>query len=63
MDLADLSDKMDENDDYRFRLTVIDVFRRWAWAEPVKTKSGPDVDKALMAVFHRAGAHRPNKGT
>ena len=37
MDLADLSDKMDENDDYRFRLTVTDVFSRWAWAEPVKT--------------------------
>ena len=55
MDLADLSDKMDENDDYRFMLTVIDVFSRWAWAEPVKTKSGPDEVKALTAVFHRAG--------
>ena len=27
MDLADLTDKMDENDDYRFMLTVIDVFQ------------------------------------
>ena len=53
MDLADLTDKMDENDDYRFMLTVIDVFSRWAWAQPVLTKSGPDVVKALKAVFHR----------
>ena len=30
MDLADLTDKMDENDDYRFMLTVIDVFSRWS---------------------------------
>ena len=61
MDLADLTDKMDENDDYRFMLTVIDVFSRWAWAQPVLTKSGPDVVKALKAVFHRAGSRRPHK--
>ena len=61
MDLADLTDKMDENDDYRFMLTVIDVFSRWAWAQPVLTKSGPDVVKAFKAVFHRAGSRRPHK--
>ena len=61
MDLADLTDKMDENDDYRFMLTVIDVFSRWAWAQPVLTKSGADVVKALKAVFHRAGSRRPHK--
>ena len=29
---------MNANNGYRFILTVIDVFSRWAWAEPVKTK-------------------------
>ena len=33
----------------------------WAWAQPVLTKSGPDVVKALKAVFHRAGSRRPHK--
>ena len=61
MDLADLTDKMDENDDYRFMMTVIDVFSRFAWAQPVLTKSGRDVVKALKAVFHRAGSRRPHK--
>ena len=60
MDLADLTEKMDEKDDCRFMLTVIDVFSCLAWAEPVLTKSGPDVVKALKAVFHRAGARRPH---
>ena len=61
MDLADMSDLKEENDQYRFMLTVINVFSCWAWAEPVKTKSAADMVKALKAVFHRAGARRPNK--
>ena len=61
MDLADLSDIMSENDRHRYMLTVIDVFSRWAWAEPVLTKSGTDMVRALKAVFHRAGTRRPNK--
>ena len=39
-----------KNDDYRFMLTVIDVFSRWAWAQPVLTKSGPDVVKAPQGL-------------
>ena len=57
MDLADMTKLADENDGYRFMLTVIDVFSWWAWAEPVKSKSAADMVKALKAVFHRAGAH------
>ena len=58
MDLADFTDKMDENNDYRFMLTVIDVFSRWAWAQPVLTKPGPDVVKALKVVFHKIQTDR-----
>ena len=61
MDLADLSDIMSENDRHKYMLTVIDVFSCWAWAEPVLTKSGTDMVRALKAVFHRAGTRRPNK--
>ena len=47
MDLADLSDIMSENDRHRYMLTVIDVFSRWAWGEPVLAKSGTDMVRAL----------------
>ena len=30
-------------------------------AQPVLTKSGADVVKALKALFHRAGSRRPHK--
>jgi len=37
-DLADLQDLTKENDGYRYLLTVIDCFSKFAWAIPTKKK-------------------------
>jgi transposase InsO family protein len=50
-DLADVALIAKENDGYRFILTVIDIFSRFAWARPLKTKSGKDVEEAFKDIF------------
>src|SRR5271167_420662 len=39
------------NDGYRYLLTVIDLFSRYAWARPLKTKSAQDVTLAFRSVL------------
>ena len=39
MDLADMSHWKDENKGTNWILTIIDVFTRFAWARPLKTKT------------------------
>eukprot|EP01038_Epipyxis_sp_PR26KG_P018757 gene18757-26538_t len=39
IDLVDLSFWKDNNDGYKFLLTVIDVLSKYAWALPLKNKS------------------------
>lgn len=50
-DLIDLRKYMAENDDFRYILTMIDVFSKVAFAVPVKTKSAIDMEKALMSIL------------
>ena len=50
-DLADVSLIARENNGYHFILTVIDIFSRYAWARPLKTKSGKEVAKAFEDIF------------
>src|SRR3981189_191094 len=38
-DLADMQVEAKYNDGYKYILTVIDIYSRYAWAEPIKTKS------------------------
>lgn len=52
-DLADLSSLADENDKYRYILVVIDIFTRYVWLEPLRTKRGKDVLNAFKAIFSR----------
>ena len=52
-DLADFKDYTAENGQYRYLLTVIDVFSRWGMGEPVHNKSGQSVAQALENVFNR----------
>ena len=40
-----------ENDGYRFILTVIDIFSRFAWARPLRSKSGSEVAAAFKDIF------------
>ena len=38
-DLADMQAESDHNEGYKYILTVIDVFGRYEWTQPVKSKS------------------------
>jgi hypothetical protein len=38
-DIADLSSLAGENDKYRYILVVIDIFSRYLWLEPLRTKT------------------------
>ena len=50
-DLCDVQLIADQNDGYRYILTVIDIFSRYAWARPLKTKSGKEVAAAFEDIF------------
>ena len=50
-DLVEMQPYADENGGYRYLLTVIDVFSKFAWARPVKTKSGKDVTAAMKSIL------------
>ena len=49
----DLLDIKNKNLPFNFLLTVIDVFSRYAFVEPVKTKSSENVAEAFRAIFKR----------
>ena len=40
-----------KNDGYRYLLTIIDLFSRYAWARALKHKRGDDVTQAFKDVF------------
>ena len=50
-DLCDVALIARENDGYRFILTVIDIFSRYAWARPLKNKTGIAVAEAFKDIF------------
>ena len=50
-DLADVSLLSRQNGGYRYILTVIDIFSRYAWARPLKTKRGDEVATAFKDIF------------
>lgn len=50
-DLVIMDAYSNENKGYKYLLTVIDTFSKYAWAVPVKSKSGDDVTKAMLSIF------------
>jgi len=54
IDLLDVSKIKDENDNYRYFLTVIDCFSKFAWVEPIKNKQGLTVLEAFKNVLKRS---------
>ena len=50
-DLADVALLAKKNKGYHFILTVIDLFSRYAWARPLKTKHGAGVAAAFKSIF------------
>lgn len=51
IDLVDLTSLSRENDGFRFLLTCIDCFSRYAWAVPIKNKSSDVVLKAFASLL------------
>src|SRR6266853_1628906 len=50
-DLADMQARAAKNDGFKYILTVIDMFSRYGWALPIKSKSPKDVKPAFEEIF------------
>ena len=40
---------------------VVDVLSKYAWVEPVKSKTGKDVTAAFQKILKRSGGRQPMK--
>ena len=53
MDLVDLQKSAKRNKGYKYLLTVIDVLSKYAWVEPLKSKSAAQLVGALEKLWKR----------
>ena len=58
-DLADMQGLARQNEGMRYLLTVIDVFSKFAWVEPVKSKDATAVTAAFRKVLEVAAPPAP----
>ena len=56
-DLASLVFYADDNDGYKYLLVVIDIFSHYAWVQPLKNKTAPQIVKAFDEIL--SGGHIP----
>ena len=57
--LADVQSLMQYNDGYRYLLVCIDVFSKYAWIVPVKSKTGPALVEAFKVIL--TSGRKPEK--
>lgn len=50
-DLVEMGDYSKENKGYRYLLTVIDAFSKFAWAVPIKNKTAHNVTAAMRSIL------------
>ena len=50
-DLVDMSSFSRSNKGYKYLLRVIDVFGKYGWIVPLKTKTGKEVTQAFRKLF------------
>ena len=50
-DLVQMNEFSKENENYNYLLTVIDCFSKYAWVEPLKSKTGLETAKAFENIF------------
>ena len=70
-DLVDMQKLSKYNKNYNYILTVIDIFSKFAWAIPIKKKTGEEILKAFNIIFkyrrpmkiHNNSYHRSIKMT
>ena len=66
VDLADMTNVAPYNDNHRYMLTCIDVFSKYAWAIPLRTKSGSEVASAFrdrILAERKCAMLQSDKGT
>ena len=54
IDLVELGRLGEENDNYRYLLTCIDIFTRFAFVEPLKNKTATEFLRGFKAIMNRA---------
>ena len=59
MDLADMQSLKQYNDGYRYLLVCIEVFSKYAWIVPIKSKTGPDLVEAFKVIL--SSGRKPHK--
>lgn len=52
-DLVEMIPYSRDNKGHRYMLTVIDIFSKYAWAVPIKRKTGEEVTNAMESIFKR----------
>lgn len=67
IDTAVLDSYKTQNDGYAYFVLAIDIFSRFVWTFPLKTRKGTEMVKALSEIFKTAGQTphniRTDKGT
>jgi hypothetical protein len=60
-DLADLQEYAEDNDGYKYLLFVMDVFSRYAWVQPLKSKKAPEIVQAFKNILEENGERYPDR--
>ena len=60
-DLVDMSSHAKENNGVKYLLAVIDVFSKYRWLEPLKTKIGEEVAEALRKIIKKEKTTKGSK--
>lgn len=58
IDLVDVQSLAKQNDGIRFLLVAIDIFSKFSWVIPMKSKSGTDVTLAFKSIL-KGGGRKP----
>ena len=57
-DLVDMQSLSKYNNSYKYILMIIDIFSKYGWAVPLKTKTGEEVSNALKTILSK---NKPKK--
>ena len=60
-DLVDMQSFSKNNKGYKYILMIIDVFSKFGWAIPLKTKTGPEVTEAFQHLWETTQSPPPQK--
>jgi hypothetical protein len=60
-DLADVSSLDKDNDNFRYLLTVVDCFSKFAWVLPLKSKDTKTLEEAFHTLLQKAAPRPPKR--